>query len=137
MRDSDQLDGKYALKRLLSLQRPEESDAAFARRIGLAPQVLSNYKNDHHSLSLQSALRVHDEVGLSLDWLLAGDGSPRRLLDQDEASQPFEEGARYVFERRVRSMLDLIGDVERAGVLSEEEAREMRAPLERYLERRT
>lgn len=136
MRDSDQLDGERALKRLLSLQRPEESDAAFARRIGLAPQVLSNYKNDHHSLSLQSALRVHDKVGLSLDWLLAGDGSPRRLLDE-EASQPFEEGVRYVFERRVRSMLDLIGDVEGAGVLSEEEAREMRAPLERYLERRT
>lgn len=136
MANSDQLDGRSALKRLLSLQRPEESDAAFARRIGLAPQVLSNYKNDHHGLSLKSALRVHDRVGLSLDWLLAGDGSPRRLLEGDR-SQPFEEGARYVFDRRVQSMVELIGDVEGAGVLSEDEAREMRAPLERYLERRT
>lgn len=137
MPDSDGLDGKHALKRLLSLQKPEESDAAFARRIGLAPQVLSNYKNDHHSLSLQSALRVHDEVGLSLDWLLAGDGSRGRLLDGDGTDQPFEEGVRYVFERRVRSMVWLIDDVEGAGVLSEGEARRMREPLERYLERRS
>jgi transcriptional regulator with XRE-family HTH domain len=129
---ADEIDGKHSLRRLLSLQEPGESDAAFARRIGLAPQVLSNYKNGHHGLSLRSALRVHDEVGLSLDWLLAGDGSPETSGDGDE--RPYAEGARYVFERRVRSMVQLIDDVAAAGVLDEEEAREMREPLEDWLD---
>lgn len=135
MPPSDELDGEHALKRLLSLQKPEESDAAFARRIGLAPQVLSNYKNNHHGLSLRSALRIHREIEISMDWLLAGDGSPFPADGED--GQPFEEGARYVFERRVRSMLRLIQDLDGAGILDGEQAREMRAPLERYLERRT
>lgn len=64
--------------RLFSLERPDESDAAFARRLGLQPQHLSNYRNGHHGLSLLTAVRVGRVTGISLDWLLLGRGQPHR-----------------------------------------------------------
>ncbi|HKK28639.1 MAG TPA: helix-turn-helix transcriptional regulator [Gemmatimonadota bacterium] len=62
--------------RLFSLKRRDESDAAFARRLGLQPQHLSNYRNGHHGLSLRTAIRVAEGTGISLDWLLLGRGKP-------------------------------------------------------------
>ena len=129
-----QEDGTGALQRLLSLQAPDESDAAFARRLGIAPQVLSNYKNRHHGLSLKSALRVHRKAGISLDWLLAGHGAPR----PDEASgeeKPYEAGGRYVFHRLLRSVLAMTEAVQKAGMVSDEDARAIRSPIEEYLSR--
>ena len=127
-------DGTGALQRLLSLQAPEESDASFARRLGIAPQVLSNYKNRHHGLSLKSALRVHREAGISLDWLLAGQGAPRPDGDSGE-EKPFEAGGRYVFHRLLRSVLAMTEAVEKAGMISGEDGRAIRAPIEEYLTR--
>ena len=126
--------GRGALQRLLSLQAPEESDASFARRLGIAPQVLSNYKNRHHGLSLKSALRVHREAGISLDWLLAGHGAPRPDGDSGE-EKPFEAGGRYVFHRLLRSVLSMTEAVEKAGMISGDDGRAIRAPIEEYLKR--
>lgn len=64
------------LERLLTLKREDESDAAFARRLGLQPQHLSNYRSGRHGLSLQTAVKVAQNTGLSLDWLLRGEGEP-------------------------------------------------------------
>jgi len=126
-------DEKSALQRLLSLQAPEESDAAFAERIGIAPQVLSNYKNRHHGLSLKSALRVHENAGISLDWLLAGRGSPRLVGEAGNGDRPFEDGGRFVYERLLRSVLEMTEAVDRAGMVSDEEATRIREPIQRYL----
>lgn len=82
------------LERLLSLKREDESDAAFARRLGLQPQHLSNYRSGRHSLSLTTALRIARTTGLSLDWLLRGAGEPFRPVEEDgdgEAASPREE----------------------------------------------
>lgn len=62
--------------RLFSLKRTRESDAAFARRIGLQPQHLSNYRNGHHGLSVQTAVLIARTIGVSLDWLLLDRGQP-------------------------------------------------------------
>lgn len=127
-------DGSGALQRLLSLQAPDESDAAFSRRLGIAPQVLSNYKNRHHGLSLKSALRVHREAGISLDWLLAGHGAPRPDGDSGE-ERPYEAGGRYVFDRLLRSVLAMTEAVEKAGMISDDDARAIRDPIQGYLTR--
>lgn len=127
-------DGTGALQRLLSLQAPDESDAGFARRLGIAPQVLSNYKNRHHGLSLKSALRVHHEAGVSLDWLLAGHGAPHPDGDSGE-ERPYEAGGRYVFHRLLRSVLTMTEAVEKAGMIAGEDARAIRDPIQGYLTR--
>lgn len=68
---------RKVVDRLFQLKRPGESDAAFARRLGLQPQHLSNYRNGHHGLSLQTAILVARGTDVSLDWLLMGRGDPR------------------------------------------------------------
>lgn len=124
-----------ALDRLLSLQEPEESDAAFARRLGIAPQVLSNYKNGHHGLSLKSALTVHESAGISLDWLLAGHGSPWLPEDGEGGGErAFEDGSRYVYDRLVRAVTELTRAMERAGTLDREDAEAIQSSLTRYLD---
>lgn len=122
-----------ALRRLLSLQSSTESDAAFAERIGLAPQVLSNYKNEHHGLSLRSALRVHQATGISLDWLLSGKGAPGLGDGVQDGGRPFEAGGRYVYDRLLRSVLAMTEAASRAGIVDEAEASEIREPIESYL----
>lgn len=80
------------LDRLLSLKKKDESDAAFARRLGLQPQHLSNYRNGRHFLSLRTAVRVARTVGLSLDWLLLDRGRPfPEPADGDEAEALTQE----------------------------------------------
>ena len=122
---------REAVERLLSLQEPDESDADFAQRIGVTPQVLSNYKNHQHAISLESALQIHDQAGISLDWLLVGNGAPR---PDDGESQEYDEGGRFVYRRLLRSLLDVINDARRSGVISPDAARAIRDPIESYLE---
>lgn len=132
-----EMDQSAALQRLLSLQAPEESDAAFAKRIGIAPQVLSNYKNQHHGLSLKSALRVHERAGVSLDWLLAGHGSPEHFGEAENGGRPYEEGGRFVYDRLLRSVLEMTEAVGRAGMIGDEDARRIREPIRHYLSTRS
>lgn len=77
--------------RLFSLKRRGESDAAFARRLGLQPQHLSNYRNGHHGLSVQTAIRVAEGTGISLDWLLLGRGKPHRGVPESRAEAEVRE----------------------------------------------
>lgn len=74
------------LDRLFSVQKNEESQAGFARRLGLQPQHLSNYRQGRHGLSLKSAIRISRNTGLSLDWLLLGRGDPFREGNGDSSS---------------------------------------------------
>ena len=129
-----ELDQSAALQRLLSLQAPEESDAAFADRIGLAPQVLSNYKNRHHGLSLKSALRVHQKAGVSLDWLLAGHGSPELVGEAGSSDRPYEDGGRFVYDRLLQAVVEMTDAVDRAGMVTDQEASRIREPIRDYLD---
>ena len=102
--------------------------------MGIAPQVLSNYKNRHHGLSLKSALRVHHQAGISLDWLLAGHGAPQPDEESGEET-PYEAGGRYVYRRLLQSVLAMTDAVAKAGMISDEDARMLRNPIEDYLQR--
>ena len=122
-------------QRLLSLQTSEESDAAFAERLGLAPQVLSNYKNRNNGLSLRSALRIHEATGVSLDWLLTGRGSPELFGETEADERPFVGGGRFVYDRLLQTVLEMTGAAGNAGILTDREARSIREPIESYLGR--
>lgn len=106
------------LDRLFSLQREGESDADFARRLGLKPQHLSNYRNGRHGLSLKSAVRISRATDLSLDWLLLGRGEPygggeRRRGEEKRAALEELETLSDSLLQRVEALEDE-GDVEPA-----------------------
>lgn len=140
VRDSSQSDPvseAAARRRLFALQRPGESDAAFARRLGLSPQVLSNYKNGHHGLSLRTCLEIHRNTGISLEWVLTGRGVPD--LDPEEEpragpSSPSAEELREVHGHLVRAVEGLTRLLARAGAPDQGELAGLRTALLRYLE---
>lgn len=120
------------LERLLSLKREGESDAAFARRIGLQPQHLSNYRSGRHGLSLRTAVRIANNTGISLDWLLRGEGGPfggEGDAAQDETASPVVELRRY--SSAVRRSLE---ELRRGGAIAEEHVEQFESSLETVLE---
>lgn len=64
-----------AIRRLLSRQRPHESDIEFARRIGVSQQLLSNWKLGKDRMSREKAVEIVQKTGWGLDWLLRGEVS--------------------------------------------------------------
>ena len=119
------------LDRLLSLKREDESDAAFARRLGLQPQHLSNYRSGRHGLSLRSAVRVARSTGLSLDWLLRGEGEPFRAEAADSG-----EGISTVRElrRHASALRRKLKELCRNGRIPDEDAARFERTLEEVME---
>lgn len=68
-RQADRL-GVEAAARILALQRLGENDAEFARRIGLSPQQVNNYKNEGRGASLEVVRDVAVRTGVSVDHFL-------------------------------------------------------------------
>jgi hypothetical protein len=82
-----------AAVRILTLQEPDEKDAAFARRLGVGPQHVSNWKAGKGA-DIETAVRVHEATRASLHWLLTGEepndayaGGFRAALDLVLASE--------------------------------------------------
>lgn len=124
-----------ATDRLFTLQRQGETDAAFARRIGLPPQVLSNYKNGYNQLSLQSALIVQRNTSVCLCWLLAGTGEPfgHGETDERERRSWTRQEVRSALEAEIGANLELIRSLSRAGLLAEAEVGELQGALRSFL----
>ncbi len=55
-----------------------KNDSAVARRLGVTPQALSNYKK-RGELPTDLVLRFSDIFSLSIDWLIRGEGGVYRL----------------------------------------------------------
>lgn len=64
--------------RIAAHQRKEESDAAFAERIGLNnPQTFSRWKlGKSDPTDRETLVTVAENLDISLDWLLRGEGEP-------------------------------------------------------------
>ena len=95
--------GRQVAERIMSLQKPRESDAAFARRVGLSPQLVNNYKHGRGGASLDIAATVASRTGRTLDWLVFGEG--------DETANPLRPvGGREMDELRglLRDALEII-----------------------------
>ncbi len=127
------------LERLLSLKRDAESDAAFARRLGLQPQHLSNYRSGRHGLSIRTALRIARNTGLSLDWLLRGEGRPfRGGADGPEGRHPDgrEESPVPIDEVKEHSaaLLRKLDELRRGGRIPDERVDRVEKSLDELLE---
>ena len=92
-------------QRILQLKREGENDAEFARRIGLSPQVLSNYKSRLHGASLEAVASVAANTDVNLHWLLTGAG-PRRHISS-EGPEPYVAGAQSVTDRVMALLSEL------------------------------
>lgn len=120
------------LERLLELKREGESDAAFARRIGLQPQHLSNYRSGRHGLSLQTAVRVARATDLSLDWLLRGEGEPfRASVEADDEDVP--AAVREVREHS-RALLRKLDELRRGGEIGDDQLDRLQRSLDEVME---
>lgn len=120
------------LERLLELKREGESDAAFARRIGLQPQHLSNYRSGRHGLSLQTAVRVARVTDLSLDWLLRGEGEPfRASAEADDGDVP--AAVREVREHS-RALLRKLDELRRGGEIGDDQLDRLQRSLDEVME---
>ncbi|GJG87433.1 hypothetical protein tb265_26140 [Gemmatimonadetes bacterium T265] len=78
--------GRGVAQRLRAL-KGTASVRAFAERVGLAPSLVSNYLNGNRLPESPTLRTLAERTGVSLDWLLLGDGgdAPRyRGQDRDE-----------------------------------------------------
>lgn len=82
-----------AAARILELQRAGESDRDFAKRIGLSPQTIANYRAGGTGASVDALAQVVSRTGASARWLILGDQPP---LEAEGPSEAFGRGAESV-----------------------------------------
>lgn len=121
------------LGRLFSLQREGESDAAFARRLGVQPQHLSNYRNGHHGLSLGTALRIARAIDISMDWLLTGAGAPYRSTAVDGPADGPGDASRLL-EDAAGALLDTIRVLVEEGRVERDDVKRLEGAVRTYLD---
>jgi transcriptional regulator with XRE-family HTH domain len=98
---SDELSRQVA-KRVLSLTKKGESWKDFADRVGLTPQVVSNWRGGDGA-SLEGAAKVlrHHRPRLSPAWLLAGVRPKYLPEDGDLETAAREEAGEFAFRLQV------------------------------------
>lgn len=98
---------KQVAGRILTLQRTDESDADFARRLGVSPQLLNHYKQGGGASV--SALAKIIERGHDAVWLVTGRGGrgATGALSVSELEE-IEEGLREM-EAKVRELRERFG----------------------------
>jgi hypothetical protein len=66
------------IDRLMQFKRPEESNRAFCRRIGIPPQQLRNWQLSTPERPVQPKIStivpLAERLGVTLGWLAAGEG---------------------------------------------------------------
>lgn len=85
-------------QRILSLKREDENDSEFARRIGLTPAAVNNWRQKENGAGLKAILKVLKHVtDADARWLLTGVAS----------GEPSTRELRYDFiERAINGELD-------------------------------
>jgi hypothetical protein len=75
--------GREIAQRILGLQGQDETSAAFARRMGLSPQTVSNLRGGQGA-GVGSVVAILRQTDISPRWLLTGE-EPVRLVPESEA----------------------------------------------------
>ena len=96
-RQADRL-GVEAAARILALQRLGESDADFARRIGLSPQQVNNYKNEGRGASLEVVRDVAVRTGVSVDHFLGVETEVSAAAARQAGAQSKLDAIRRIIE---------------------------------------
>ena len=95
-----------AAQRILRLKRPTEIDTDFARRVGLSPQKIANYRAGSGA-SVDALAAVVARTDVNPRWLLLGEG-PERIPPSDRPEGLYQRGAEEVL-KEIRQCLDHLG----------------------------
>ena len=68
------------VQRVIALKKERESDSAFARRCGLKQTTFAGYVNGKSQFSAESLQLIAAANNVSLDWLMTGEGTPRKQV---------------------------------------------------------
>ena len=68
------------------------SQVKFAKKIGLPQRTIANYENGDNIPNAEVVTRISDIFGVSLDWLLKGQGAIHPKLASSEQSDKDEDG---------------------------------------------
>ena len=68
------------------------SQVKFAEKIGLSQRTIANYENGDNIPNAEVVTRISDIFGVSLDWLLNGQGAIHPELASSEQSDKDEDG---------------------------------------------
>ena len=68
------------------------SQVKFAEKIGLSQRTIANYENGDNIPNAEVVTRISDIFGVSLDWLLKGQGAIHPELASSEQSDKDEDG---------------------------------------------
>ena len=68
------------------------SQVKFAEKIGLSQRTIANYENGDNIPNAEVVTRISDIFGVSLDWLLKGQGVIHPELASSEQSDKDEDG---------------------------------------------
>lgn len=66
-----------------------DTDAALSKALGVSPQTLSSWKV-RNSIPYSICVEMAARLGISLDWLLMGEGPQLRLLGDSTQEQAWE-----------------------------------------------
>ena len=104
-------------ERIKALRLPGETQAQFADRLGTTQASISRYLNGRHP-DRQTLIKVASCTGVSLDWLLTGNGPMTSEKPKDggdpellAAALAHIGGMRSVTPREKTSLLAMIRDV--------------------------
>lgn len=126
-RQDDEI-GRAVAGRILSLQLAEEKDADFARRIGVSPQDVWNWKNGKGGAQLKTVVAVHRNVEVSLNWLITGASHTDAYAAGLEAGQRVLEKAAGEIKRLLEPARALGEAAAKGGRASKAAARARRPP---------
>jgi hypothetical protein len=91
-----------AAERILSLKRPDETDAELARRVGLSPQQIANYRAGSGA-SLDAIAAVLTNTDANPWWLVLGEG-PQQFPASERGDRLVRRGAEDAL-REIRACL--------------------------------
>ena len=105
------------------------SQVKFAEKIGLSQRTIANYENGDNIPNAEVVTRISDIFGVSLDWLLKGQGAIHPDLASSEQSDKDEDGdAAIRFQcPRCRKLSAELGAERREARLQTAELREVNA----------
>ena len=76
----------------IRMVRGNLSQVKFAEKIGLSQRTIANYENGDNIPNAEVVTRISDIFGVSLDWLLKGQGAIHPELPSSEQSDKDEDG---------------------------------------------
>ena len=76
----------------IRMVRGNLSQVKFAKKIGLSQRTIANYENGDNIPNAEVVTRISDIFGVSLDWLLKGQGAIHPELASSEQSDKDEDG---------------------------------------------